>query len=99
MTADNALIPTLHNIATRLRIESIRSTTAAGSGHPSTCCSAADIVATLFFAEMRFDPKRPQDPDNDRFVLSKGTPRRACRSWTWRPARSARACARPSASR
>jgi len=72
VVADNALVPTLHNIATRLRIESIRSTTAAGSGHPSTCCSAADIVATLFFAEMRFDPKRPQDPDNDRFVLSKG---------------------------
>jgi len=72
VAADNALVPTLHNIATRLRIDSIRSTTAAGSGHPSTCCSAADIVATLFFAEMRFDPKRPQDPDNDRFVLSKG---------------------------
>jgi transketolase len=72
VAADNRLIPTLQNIATRLRIESIRSTTAAGSGHPSTCCSAADIVATLFFAEMRFDPKRPQDPDNDRFVLSKG---------------------------
>ncbi len=72
MAADNALVPTLHNIATRLRMESIRATTAAGSGHPSTCCSAADIVATLFFAEMRFDPKRPQDPDNDRFVLSKG---------------------------
>jgi transketolase len=72
VAADNTLVPTLHNIATRLRIESIRSTTAAGSGHPSTCCSAADIVATLFFAEMRFDPKRPHDPDNDRFVLSKG---------------------------
>ena len=73
MPADaQTLIPTLHNVATRLRIESIRSTTAAGSGHPSTCCSAAEIVATLFFAEMRFDPKRPQDPDNDRFVLSKG---------------------------
>ena len=72
MSADSALIPALQNVATRLRIESIRSTTAAGSGHPSTCCSAADIVAALFFAEMRFDPKRPQDPDNDRFVLSKG---------------------------
>jgi transketolase len=70
--ADNTLIPALHNVATRLRIESIRATTAAGSGHPSTCCSAAEIVAALFFAEMRFDPKRPQDPDNDRFVLSKG---------------------------
>jgi transketolase len=72
VAAGDALVPTLHNIATRLRIESIRATTAAGSGHPSSCCSAADIVATLFFAEMRFDPKRPQDPDNDRFVLSKG---------------------------
>ncbi|HEX7484535.1 MAG TPA: transketolase [Vicinamibacterales bacterium] len=72
MPADHALVPTLHNIATRLRIESIRATTAAGSGHPSSCCSAADIVATLFFAEMRFDPRRPQDADNDRFVLSKG---------------------------
>src|SRR5512144_505077 len=59
-------------MATRLRIDSIRATTAAGSGHPTTCCSAAEIVAALFFAEMRFDPKRPQDPDNDRFVLSKG---------------------------
>jgi transketolase len=72
VTAENTLIPTLHNIATRLRIDSILATTEAGSGHPTTCCSAADIVATLFFAEMRFDPKRPADPDNDRFVLSKG---------------------------
>jgi transketolase len=60
------------NIATRLRIDSVRSTTAAGSGHPSTCCSAAEIVAALFFSEMRYDPRDPQNPDNDRFVLSKG---------------------------
>ncbi len=72
MSADTALISALHNVATRLRIESIRMTTAAGSGHPTTCCSAADIVAALFFAEMRFDPRRPHDADNDRFVLSKG---------------------------
>jgi transketolase len=68
----HALVPALHNVATRLRIDSIRATTAAGSGHPSSCCSAADIVAALFFAEMRFDPRQPQDPDNDRFVMSKG---------------------------
>ncbi len=68
----DASIPVLHNVATRLRIESIQSTTAAGSGHPSTCCSAAEIVAALFFAEMRFDPRTPDDPDNDRFVMSKG---------------------------
>ena len=60
------------NIATKLRIESLTSTSEAGSGHPSSCFSAAEVVATLFFGEMRFDPRAPQDPDNDRFVLSKG---------------------------
>jgi transketolase len=62
----------LKNVATRLRIESLRATTEAGSGHPTSCCSAADIVAALFFSEMRFDPRNPAAPDNDRFVLSKG---------------------------
>jgi transketolase len=65
-------VPALMNIATRLRIDSVRSTTEAGSGHPSTCCSAAEIVAALFFAEMRYDARDPQNADNDRFVLSKG---------------------------
>ena len=65
-------VPALMNIATRLRVDSVRSTSEAGSGHPSTCCSAAEIVAALFFAEMRYDPRDPQHPDNDRFVLSKG---------------------------
>ena len=65
-------VQALQNIATQLRIDSILSTTEAGSGHPTSCMSAADIVATLFFSEMRFDPKDPQNPDNDRFVLSKG---------------------------
>ena len=65
-------IPTLANVATRLRIESVRSTSEAGSGHPTTCLSAAEIVAALFFSEMRYDPRDPQRADNDRFVLSKG---------------------------
>jgi transketolase len=68
----SSLVPALRNIATRLRIDSIRATSAAGSGHPTSCCSAADVVAALFFAEMRFDPANPQHPHNDRFVLSKG---------------------------
>jgi transketolase len=62
----------LHNLATQLRIDSVRATSAAGSGHPTTCLSAADVVAALFFAEMRFDPQHPQHPGADRFVLSKG---------------------------
>ena len=62
----------LKNIATQLRIDSVRSTTEAGTGHPTSCLSAAEIVAALFFGEMRFDPKNPKNIDNDRFVLSKG---------------------------
>jgi transketolase len=65
-------VPALQNIATRLRLDSVRATTAAGSGHPSSCCSAAELAAALFFAEMRYDRRHPEDPDNDRFVLSKG---------------------------
>jgi len=73
MVIDRALlVPALKNIATRLRIDSIRATSEAGSGHPTSCCSMADLMAALFFAEMRFDPKAPQNPDSDRFVLSKG---------------------------
>ena len=73
MSADrSSLVPALQTLAARLRIASVQATSGAGSGHPSSCCSAADIVATLFFAEMRFDPRDPQHDDNDRFVLSKG---------------------------
>jgi len=71
-SSQGANIPALMNIATRLRIDSVLSTSEAGSGHPSTCCSAAEIVAALFFAEMRYDAADPQNPENDRFVLSKG---------------------------
>jgi transketolase len=65
-------IGALRNVATRLRIDSVHATSEAGSGHPTSCASAAEIVAALFFAEMRYDPRNPQNPDNDRFVLSKG---------------------------
>lgn len=59
-------------MANRLRLHSIRATTAAGSGHPTTCLSAAEIMATLFFKVMRYDPKSPGNPCADHFVLSKG---------------------------
>ncbi len=44
----------------------------AGSGHTTSCLSAADIVAVLFFYAMRYDPYNYENPDNDRFILSKG---------------------------
>jgi len=65
-------IELLKGIANQLRIHSITATTAAGSGHPTSCCSAADVVATLFFGHMRYDPKNPHFHNNDRFILSKG---------------------------
>lgn len=65
-------IELLKGIANQLRIHSIAATTAAGSGHPTSCCSAAEVVAALFFGHMKYDPKNPRHHNNDRFVLSKG---------------------------
>ncbi|CAM4705601.1 unnamed protein product [Caretta caretta] len=62
----------LRDAANRLRVRSLRATCAAGSGHPTSCCSAAEILAVLFFQAMRYQASRPAHPSNDRFVLSKG---------------------------
>ena len=62
----------LKGIANQLRIHSINATTAAGSGHPTSCLSAADVMAALFFGHMRYDAKNPHYYNNDRFILSKG---------------------------
>jgi transketolase len=58
--------------AYQLRLKSILMTSKAGSGHPTSCLSAADLVAAIFFYAMEFDPADRNNPDNDRFVLSKG---------------------------
>ena len=71
-TTTPELLTALANKATNLRIDSVKATSEAGSGHPSSCCSAADILAVLFFSVMRYDPKNPKLPNSDRFVLSKG---------------------------
>jgi len=62
----------LSSIAGRLRIHSLKMSSKAGSGHPTTCMSMADILACLMFDEMRFDSKNPNNPANDELVLSKG---------------------------
>ena len=62
----------LQVIANILRRDSLKMTTAAGSGHPTSCLSCAEIIACLFFEEMEFDNKNPYNPDNDEFILSKG---------------------------
>jgi transketolase len=65
-------IEALQRIATRLRIHSLQMTTQAGSGHPTTCLSMAELAACLFFDEMRYDVHDEAHWGNDEFVLSKG---------------------------
>jgi transketolase len=65
-------IPFLEAIAYRLRRSVAMMPTVAGSGHPTSCLSAVDIVTVLFWAIMRYDPQKFRDPYADRFVLSKG---------------------------
>jgi transketolase len=62
----------LTDFARRMRIDVIRMTTAAGSGHPGPAFSIVEILAALYNSEMRVDPKQPDWPERDRFALSKG---------------------------
>ena len=66
------LIEKLEDLASQVRVWVMRSTNAAGSGHPGGSMSAADILVTLFFHRLRQSPDNPKWIDRDRFVLSKG---------------------------
>ncbi|GEN36034.1 MULTISPECIES: transketolase [Aneurinibacillus] len=58
--------------ANNMRQEIVKMVSAANSGHPGGSLSAADIVAVLYFHEMNVGPEKVDDPDRDRFILSKG---------------------------
>ena len=73
-----ASIEELKRIAVEIRCDIIEMTCEAGAGHPGGSLSAADIVTALYFRIMRIDPQRPDWPDRDRFILSKG---HACPVW------------------
>jgi transketolase len=62
----------LKEIALKLRRDIIEMLYRAGSGHPGGSLSAVEIVSSLYYGEMNVDPKNPQDPNRDRFILSKG---------------------------
>lgn len=62
----------LRKIAQKMRISILEMITEAKSGHPGGSLSAVEIVAALYFSEMRHDPKRPDWQERDRFVISKG---------------------------
>jgi transketolase len=59
-------------LATQLRADSIRCTTAAGSGHPTSSTSAADLMAVLISEYLHYDFQQPHDLRNDRLIFSKG---------------------------
>ena len=59
-------------LAQQLRVDSIRCSTAAGSGHPTSSMSAADLMAVLQARHLRYDWQRPEDPASDHLIFSKG---------------------------
>ena len=69
---EKSKITELSRIANNLRLSIIEGVYNAKCGHPGGSLSIADIMAYLYFEEMRVDPKNPDDPHRDRFVLSKG---------------------------
>jgi transketolase len=69
---DGEFIRELEAIARKVRRHAVKMIYEAGSGHPGGSLSAIDIMVALYFHVMRHDPKKPDWPDRDRFVLSKG---------------------------
>ncbi|XP_051962017.1 transketolase-like [Xyrauchen texanus] len=69
---DEKTLQALRDIANKLRILSIKETCASNSGHPTSCCSAAELMSVLFFHTMRYKADDPRNRYNDRFILSKG---------------------------
>lgn len=65
-------IKELYEHALQLRLDSLEMIHRRQAGHPGGSLSAADIMAVLFFNKMKIDPKRPDWPERDRFILSKG---------------------------
>ncbi|MFZ0218314.1 MAG: transketolase, partial [Candidatus Dormiibacterota bacterium] len=62
----------LRELAAQLRVDSIRSSTAAGSGHPTSSLSAADVIAVLLSRHLRYDWTKPKSETNDHLIYSKG---------------------------
>src|SRR4051812_40999941 len=65
-------LATLAQLARQLRIDSIRASTSAGSGHPTSSMSAADVLSVLVARHLRYDWDQPDDDGNDHLIFSKG---------------------------
>jgi transketolase len=62
----------IRELAAQLRVDSVRCSTSAGSGHPTSSMSAADLMAVLLARHFRYDWQQPDDPANDHLIFSKG---------------------------
>src|SRR5438874_9978237 len=71
-TAVDVDLNTVAELAAQLRVDSIRSSTSAGSGHPTSSMSAADLLAVLVARHFRYDWDNPSSPANDHLIFSKG---------------------------
>lgn len=69
---DGLSLEQVRELAAQLRVDSIRSSTAAGSGHPTSSLSAADLLAVLMSRHLRYDWEDPDAPGNDHLIFSKG---------------------------
>ena len=65
-------LATAGDLAAQLRVDSVRSSTSAGSGHPTSSMSAADLLAVLAGRHLRYDWDNPRDDRNDHLIFSKG---------------------------
>jgi transketolase len=71
-TTSETGLDTVAELAAQLRVDSIRSSTSAGSGHPTSSMSAADLLAVLVTRHLRYDWDDPRSPANDHLTFSKG---------------------------
>lgn len=71
-TQTNPQVQQWTHLAQQLRVDSIRSTTTAGSGHPTSSMSAADLMAVLMTSYLHYDFDNPKNPNNDHLIFSKG---------------------------
>jgi transketolase len=62
----------IHELAQQLRVDGIRMSTVAGSGHPTSSMSAADLMAVLMARHLQYDYQNPKEPNNDHLIFSKG---------------------------
>ena len=69
---ESSMKKNLQKIACKVRMGVIEGTYNARSGHPGGSLSISELLTYLYFGKMRIDPENPENPDRDRFVLSKG---------------------------